>query len=168
MLDKDDLQLEILDRKNFNEWIALFPPSENDPEALLKHCKLIEAERESGRTFHFLIKNREREVVGSLGIFNITRGYFQTGLLDYEVSEGYRKKGVATKAIMLLEKFCFNDLGLMKIAAFVDEKNLPSLNLLQKLNYKFSHKDECAFFSRDGKISSALVYYKLNPALIES
>ena len=64
-------------------------------------------------------------------------------------------------AICLLEKFCFEELKLKKLAAYILPENDASIALFSSLKYERIHSDPYAFFIK-GKPVPHDVYVKLN------
>ncbi len=63
------------------------------------------------------------------------------------VDPEYRRKGVAQKIILRAEEH-FRNKGINLFAALIEDWNIPSMNLFQKVGYKF-HKDIYYFTKRD-------------------
>ncbi|MCR5546972.1 MAG: GNAT family N-acetyltransferase [Lachnospiraceae bacterium] len=59
----------------------------------------------------------------------------ETVELGYAIKEEYQNKGYATEVCSAIIRYTFDTLGMKRIYAQVDEKNIPSVKLLKKLNF---------------------------------
>jgi [ribosomal protein S5]-alanine N-acetyltransferase len=73
-------------------------------------------------------------MLGTVSLKNIshTMGYAEIG---YAVGAAHQRKGVATLAVSLLVERCFRESPLRKLLAYVNEKNVASCRVLQKVGF---------------------------------
>ena len=74
-------------------------------------------------------------IVGAIGI-KINQHLKYIGEIGYFVDEKYWKKGIASEAVNLIEKIGFNILKLERIEIVMVPKNIGSVKVVEKNNYK--------------------------------
>jgi len=91
-----------------------------------------DADWESGVTYDFVIEDNEtRRFLGGCGINNIDN-LNKHANLGYWAKSGCTGKGVATAAAMLMIKFAFEDLGLVRIEIVHAIENKASRRVIEK------------------------------------
>lgn len=89
----------------------------------------------SNNAYHFGITLIEtNEIIGMIGLKNINLLDLNAEI-EYWVGSKYWKRGIASEALNLILKFAFNDLNLVRVYAFVPEKNIASIRLLDKFRF---------------------------------
>jgi RimJ/RimL family protein N-acetyltransferase len=73
------------------------------------------------------------EALGRIGLFAVRDGVGEIGVIMRREATG---RGLASKALNLVEDFAFADLGLHRIAADVDPDNSASLSLFLRAGYQ--------------------------------
>ena len=119
----------------------------------------IENDEKLGTSFTFWFEI-EGQKVGFMQIFGVMRHPFQSGYIEISIFEKFRKKGLGKKAIIALEEFSFNELGLKKIVAPILPDNKASIALFSSLGFEKVHTDPYTFFFR-GKPVAHEIYIKL-------
>jgi [ribosomal protein S5]-alanine N-acetyltransferase len=73
-----------------------------------------------------------------LGLVNYHDGHIRNKrvTIGYIVDPAHCKQGLATEAISAMIRFCFQDLGLHRVQAFIHPDNTPSLKLIEKLGFR--------------------------------
>jgi 8-oxo-dGTP diphosphatase len=117
-------------------------------EALGEWIAKSAADRNAGRAFHFCITGREEE--HPLGVIGLTREGADTGRIGYWVGRRYWGHGVASEAVARLVSWAFGTLGLDRLVAYVADDNAPSMRVLEKEGFRFTHEAEHDFASRGG------------------
>ncbi|MDO5663662.1 MAG: GNAT family N-acetyltransferase [Bacteroidia bacterium] len=74
-------------------------------------------------------------VVGTVDLYEFDALNSRAGI-GILVDENHQKKGYALQALACIEKYAFHHLKLHQLYAFVPEKNLPSLALFEKADYR--------------------------------
>ena len=75
------------------------------------------------------------EVVGAIGVkIDQHRGYI--GELGYFVDQAYWGKGIASRAVALLEAICFGEMGLLRIEVLMVPANVGSVRVAEKCGYE--------------------------------
>lgn len=83
-----------------------------------------------------IIHKQDNKVIGYCGLGPDDLGMDEVELY-YGISSSYRKQGLALEATQAVLQYGFEVIGLKKIMAFADYRNLPSLKLLEKLGMKY-------------------------------
>ncbi|MBF0106464.1 MAG: GNAT family N-acetyltransferase [Deltaproteobacteria bacterium] len=99
-----------------------------------KFLKLNTEKRRQKREFNFGIHLNEK-LVGGIGVrVDGFRSYI--GEIGYFVDETYWGKGIASKALRLIERFSFQNLKLKRIEILVITRNKASLRVALKCGYQ--------------------------------
>ena len=113
-----------------------------------------------------LIDKDSKKMIGWCG--------YHTWYLDHDRAEifyvfkddKFSGKGLMTEAMKVVINYGFNEMNLHRIEAFVSPENLPSLNLIQKVNFtKEGHLRE--HYLNNGKAEDSLVFSLLKWEIIE-
>jgi RimJ/RimL family protein N-acetyltransferase len=120
------------DAESYNSEISFPSHREEDRTNLEKLRK-----REPGDdSFYWMIENHAGEKVGEISTFDCER---RVGVFKYAVliHRPYWRRGYATEAIRLVQRFYFRELGYQKLTALVYSFNERSLHLHEKLGFIF-------------------------------
>ena len=98
--------------------------------------KLME-EREKDLCYMYLIRNRDREIVGRVNLVSVVRGGFQKAELGYRIGEKHNGKGCATQAVRLAMREAFHTHGLHRVEASTAPDNIGSQIVLIKNGFQF-------------------------------
>jgi ribosomal-protein-alanine N-acetyltransferase len=85
----------------------------------------------------FLIRRKDRRLVGAITLDNIRRGPAQAGTLGYWVGEPFRRHGYMSEAIAAVVHHAFEKLGLSRIEAACLPENVASRGLLERSGFKY-------------------------------
>jgi len=149
--------VEILNNPNFLYFPAR-PQSIEAEKAFLR--KNIQARRE-GRDLNYSIL-LGKKVVGAIGLkIELQRPYL--GEIGYFVDEAYWGRGIASRALELVERIAFEEKGLVRIEILMVKKNKASERVTIKCGYKKEGiaKGKLLLF---GKYEDAYVYAKVRKA----
>jgi [ribosomal protein S5]-alanine N-acetyltransferase len=108
------------------------------------HTKRIETERAVRRfidctpSYYRFWAVADKTTDQCLGPVNYHDGHIRNKRLaiGYMVDPAHCKQGIATEAVSAMIRFCFQDLGLHRLQAFVHPDNGPSLKLIEKLGFR--------------------------------
>ncbi|CAM3985899.1 MULTISPECIES: GNAT family N-acetyltransferase [Flavobacterium] len=124
-----------------DEFIAKNPTEFNQPESWFQ---LV------------IIEKKSNEVIGDLGIHFIGDDGFQCEL-GCTLSKKYQGKGFATDAMRSTIDYLFNSLNKHRVTGSIDPRNIASIQLLERLNFrKEAHFKESLFI--DGEWVDDIVY----------
>ena len=161
-MDQEILKLRKINQNDFQTWKEGFwkdiDADEADFKNLVKEMNQQEKE-DRGYSFYAELKS---DPVGFVQVFDVLRHPSHSGKIEISIFEKHQKKGLGKKAICLLENFCFEELKLKKLAAYILPENDASIALFSSLKYERVYSDPYAFFLK-GKPVPHDVYIKLNP-----
>lgn len=90
-----------------------------------------------GDSFRFFIcRNDDRRIAGSINLFLIVRGCFQSGCISYLIGAPYARRGYTAEALQLLLRFAFHHLKLHRVEANIQPGNKPSLALVRRAGFR--------------------------------
>lgn len=121
---------EILNNPNF----IFFRVCPKDIEGEKEFLRQNTYKRKNHIAYHYAILYNGK-LIGGCGI-NINQHRKFIGEIGYFVAEDYWGKGIASKAVKLLEKIGFSKLGLSRIEIVMDIKNVGSRKVAIKCGYK--------------------------------
>ena len=119
-----------------------------DPEAMRfwnapVHTKRVETERAMLRYVdctpsyyrHWAVADIETD--HCLGLVSYHDGHIRNkrAAIGYFINPSCQRRGMATEAVSAMLDFCFDELGLHRVQAFVDPDNIPSRKLVEKLGF---------------------------------
>lgn len=108
------------------------------------HTKRIETERAVRRfidctpSYYRFWAVADKTTDRCLGLVNYHDGHIRNKrvAIGYIVDPAHCRRGVATEAVSAMIRFCFQDLGLHRLQAFIHPDNAPSLKLIEKLGFR--------------------------------
>jgi ribosomal-protein-alanine N-acetyltransferase len=73
-----------------------------------------------------------------LGLANYHDGHIRSrrASIGYMISPASQRQGIATEAVTAMLDFCFGELGLHRLEAFIHPENQPSLRLIERLGFR--------------------------------
>ncbi len=90
-------------------------------------------EWEAGTDYRFIIEDSEtRQILGGVGINQIVPQH-KIGNIGYWVRKTALNKGVCTKAVLLVAKYAFSELGFQRLEVHVHTENIASNSVASKL-----------------------------------
>ena len=122
------LRLTVKSKSLHSPWIA--PPL--TPQAFRAYYKRTLRNDHEGMVCCL----RESDTIfGVINVNNISRGNFLSATLGYYVAMEYSGCGLMTKALNLVTKFAFKNLGLHRLEANIQPHNEPSRKLVQRCGF---------------------------------
>lgn len=88
------------------------------------------------RYWLFPLNNPKQIPIGSVCFSSIQRGAFQKCMLGYKLAEDACHQGYMQEALSFLIPVAMSELKLHRLEAYVQPENLPSIQLLNRLNFK--------------------------------
>jgi ribosomal-protein-alanine N-acetyltransferase len=120
-----------------------------DPEAMRfwnrpVHTKQIETERvvrnciECTPSYYRFWAVAEAETDRCLGLVNYHDGHIRSKrvAIGYIIKPARHRQGIATEAVSAMLDFCFAELGLHRVQAFIHPDNIGSRMLVEKLGFR--------------------------------
>ncbi len=153
--DADDFFEFLSDRESCLSDGGFLPFEQKDEEfyALIKKFT-------RDKTRYAICLKEENKVVGVINLMEVTDRAVDCMEIGYSVIKNYRKNGYAFEAVSAMINFLQNEfkLELLLASAFLD--NVPSVNLLKKLNFKEEGIKKKALWHAERGASDLIYYYK--------
>ncbi len=151
-------------KNHFSPWIPIpkkeFYTLTKQEEILIDQISL-QAERRALR-FYISSHVQPERIIGDISFSNIIWGAFKACHLGYKIDYSECGKGIATKAISGAIQFVFSQLQLHRIEANVIPKNIASIRVLEKCQFKNEGLAE-KYLHINGVWEDHLRYYLINP-----
>lgn len=92
-----------------------------------------------GKTLRYYIylKNQPDTIIGSVNFSRMEHGPFSKASLGYKLDAAYHGNGYALEACQAAIPVLFSNYRIHRIEARVSPNNLPSIKLLERLNFRF-------------------------------
>jgi [ribosomal protein S5]-alanine N-acetyltransferase len=106
------------------------------PKSIAEEKKFLRANQKKRRNnidYNYTILY-DGKIIGACGI-KIDQHRKYIGEIGYFIDEEYWGRGIATKAVRLLEKIAFKKMGLKRIEILMDPRNIGSEKVAIKCNY---------------------------------
>jgi [ribosomal protein S5]-alanine N-acetyltransferase len=108
------------------------------------HARRIETERAVRRfidctpSYYRFWAVADKTTDECLGLVNYHDGHIRNkrAAIGYIVDPGHCRQGVATEAVSAMVEFCFGELGLHRLQAFIHPDNAASLKLIERLGFR--------------------------------
>lgn len=150
---------------NLDRFTTFFPMT-------VEGCKTLEStrfmlnerlEKSAKKEFiSFLIFERKTEkLIGSVFLKDID-WRIPKSEIGYFIDKDYERKGIISKAMAFVERYCFDELKLVKIFMRIVEENVASKKVAEKCNFDYEGTIRQDFKSGDGRLWDALYFGKLN------
>lgn len=93
-------------------------------------------QREEDKAYAFGIYLKDnRELIGDVSLYHISRGSLQKCLIGYSLDKQYNGSGYTTEAVSLAVEYAFNELELHRVEAGVMLNNIGSMRVLEKSGF---------------------------------
>ena len=127
-------------RRRNHDWLTRWEPSRvpgapdvvEDPDAFAARCSARHRERQLGTGFGFGIF-AEGEFCGEINLSAIQRGPFQSAYVGYWVDEARAGEGFVPEALVVLLRYCFEELQLHRVQIAIIPRNAASRRVVEKL-----------------------------------
>jgi ribosomal-protein-alanine N-acetyltransferase len=88
--------------------------------------------------FYFLIQEKSSgKIIGECGYHTWNPTHRRADLFYYLNKDEYKNKGYMSELLPWVIEYGFQTMNLHRIAAFIDQNNIPSLKLLTKMGFRF-------------------------------
>ncbi len=130
-------------RRRNGEWLTKWEPTRppgapdviEDREAFTIRCNSRQRERQLGSGYGFGIFV-EGEFSGEINLSAVQRGPFQAGSIGYWIDEARAGQGYTPEAVVVLAKYCFDDLHLHRLEIAIVPRNGASRRVVEKLELR--------------------------------
>ena len=113
--------------------------------------------------YYMYTKENPDKIMGSVNFSNITYGPFMKATLGYKLDIDYHHKGYATEAVAHCMDLMFHQYGMQRIEAKVVPHNQPSIDLLNRLHFRYEGIEYNAVSVRGNRVD--LNRYSLCPCI---
>lgn len=115
-----------------NTTYMLFLPNLSEQETInfIKDAE-NEWQKENPSYYEFSIEF-ENQIIGGIGVY-ISENDVTEGELGWLLNKKFQGKGFATEAALSIKDFCKKELGLSRLFATCDSRNIASINVMKKL-----------------------------------
>jgi ribosomal-protein-alanine N-acetyltransferase len=100
-------------------------------------------------------------VIGSVSLWNLDRER-DYGELGYGVHPSFQGRGYMSEALARVVAYGFSEMGLARIEAYTEERNTPSVHLLERLGFALAERVEEAGVKVD-RVFRMAVYRRDRP-----
>jgi ribosomal-protein-alanine N-acetyltransferase len=104
------------------------------PAAALAHLEHAAAVTADGALPWAIALRETDELIGGVTLFNISTTH-RRAELGYSLAQAYWGQGIAIEAVRLGLGYAFDTLGLERVEADTDPRNLPSRRMLERLGF---------------------------------
>lgn len=163
------LEYHLLNQDFLSAWEPVrddsFYTLESTQEMLKKDLQNLQ-QGMSYKLWIFKKEDSEQNIIGAISLNHIIRGAFQSCLLGYKLAGTEINQGYMTEALKIAIDFAFTDLKLHRIEANIMPRNLPSLRVVEKLNFYYEGFAK-KYLKINGKWEDHLHMVKLNEMMEE-
>ena len=130
-------------RRRNSGWLTKWEPTRppgapdviEDREAFTIRCNARQRERQLGSGYGFGIFV-DGEFSGEINLSSVQRGPFQSGSIGYWIDEARAGNGYTPEAVVVLAKYCFDDLHLHRLEIAIVPRNSASRRVVEKLDLR--------------------------------
>ena len=130
-------------RRRNSEWLTKWEPTRppgapdviEDREAFTIRCNARQRERQLGSGYGFGIFI-DGEFAGEINLSAVQRGPFQSASIGYWIDEAHAGSGYTPEAVVVLAKYCFDDLHLHRLEIAIVPRNSASRRVVEKLELR--------------------------------
>ncbi len=131
------LNFYLINRSHFEPWEPLRPNNfytSNHQRFVLAAEQQLFLNNQAVR-YYLFEKSNTHKIIGSVNFYNIHKNPDNSCKIGYKLASSKLHKGYATEAISFLIPRIFHDYNLYRIEADIMKNNLPSIHLIEKLNF---------------------------------
>ena len=104
------------------------------------------------------------QIIGRVSFFNLAYGGMMSCATGYHLDKDYTSKGYMTEALGAGCEFMFKEYKIHRIEAFILPGNQPSINLVNRLGFKYEGK-RISYMHINGEYRDHEAYYLLSDPL---
>jgi ribosomal-protein-alanine N-acetyltransferase len=130
-------------RRRNAEWLTKWEPTRppgapdviENREAFSIRCNARQRERQLGSGYGFGIFING-EFAGEINLSAVQRGPFQSASIGYWIDEAHAGHGYTPEAVVVLAKYCFDELRLHRLEIAIVPRNTASRRVVEKLGLR--------------------------------
>jgi ribosomal-protein-alanine N-acetyltransferase len=154
-------------REWLQQWEATLPtvtvgPSAATPQlpSFLSMIATFNREARNGRSFSFVIW-KGPNLIGQITLGGVIYGALRGGHIGYWIDQEFANRGYTTRAVEILTRFGFDQLGLHRIEINIRPENAPSCKVAEKAGYLLEGT-RARYLHIDGQWRDHVSYVKEN------
>lgn len=124
-------------------------------EEALAWIRAVEEERHAGERLDLAVTAPAGAVVGSVALAEVAHG---NGMLRYWLLPEARGQGLASRAVRLMAAWAFGELGLGRLAVFIEPENVASQAVAARCGFVLEGVLRRHMEGRDGRRVDSLLY----------
>jgi len=129
------LAFELENRAHFEQWIHARGQHFYAEAAVRASITTAIQHREHDQAYSWLVW-QDNCIAGRVNLTGVMRAYFNRAILGYRIGHAFQGRGLATRAVALVLKQAFDELGLWRIEANVRLDNVASLRVLERNGFR--------------------------------
>jgi diamine N-acetyltransferase len=134
-LEPEDLEFLYACENDLEVWRVSNTHAPISKYMLANYIKSSDRDIWESRQLRLVIELPDKQVVGSLEIFDFDPFHLRAGVGVIIFANEDRRKGIASQALRLLMNYAHNELGIYQLYANVSETNEASIALFRKLGF---------------------------------
>ena len=153
------------------QWEATLPtvtvgPSAAAPQlpSFFSMISTFNREARNGRSFSFVIW-KGPNLIGQITLGGVIYGALRGGHIGYWIDQEFANRGYTTRAIEILTRFGFDQLGLHRIEINIRPENAPSRRVAEKAGYLLEGT-RARYLHIDRQWRDHVSYVKENPTVV--
>ena len=157
-------------REWLKQWEATLPTVTVGPAATVPQLPsffsmiaTFNREARNGRSFSFVIW-KGPNLVGQITLGGVIYGALRGGHIGYWIDQDFANRGYTTRAVEILTRFGFDQLGLHRIEINIRPENAPSCKVAEKAGYLLEGT-RARYLHIDGPWRDHVSYVKENPTV---
>jgi len=157
-------------REWLQQWEATLPtvtvgPAASVPQlpSFFSMIATFNREARNGRSFSFVIW-KGPNLIGQITLGGVIYGALRGGHIGYWIDQEFANRGYTTRAVEILTRFGFDQLGLHRIEINIRPENAPSCKVAEKAGY-FLEGTRARYLHIDGQWRDHVCFVKENPTV---
>lgn len=136
----------------FETWEPKHPKNfyTKDYIATLMRCEFDLAMKMLSVRFWVFLKENPRQIIGTVSFQDIIRSIYQSCHIGYKFDPDYWHQGYAKESITKAISVVLQEFQLHRIEALVLPENLPSIRLLENLNFQYEGVSRSSIYLTQG------------------
>lgn len=127
--------------KNTETFDKYEPARDKDFFTIDYQRRLLSAEQQvflkgGAARFYVSLKEEPKTIIGCIHFYNILHGPYESCMVGYKFDPDYHHHGYAEESLEKGIEIMFNDVKLNRIEATVMPNNIPSIKLLERLDFE--------------------------------
>lgn len=113
--------------------LASNPKNLAEASAEIHYCRNLFKHKQG--IYWSLAKKEDDRMIGAIGLY-INNQHYRAEIC-YDMAQSYWNKGIMSKVLYFVLKFCFNQIGINRIEAITLKENMASIKLLKKIGFDY-------------------------------